>query len=325
MPFPYVFHENFETGTRGGFTSETDDEGRVDFPDWRDNLDIDPWRGGHVMRVDLNRGSAGDACVVNNSVLNIGSGTNRYIRFYLWIGDDFRAPDAAGSSLRILDFNSLSGTEGGIGISCSESELWGPRLAVWSPDDPTAGSPSGSFMDGLAFKTNQWLPIQIIIKHGGADSRLMLQLYDNMIEVPRMNMATFTSFKFGAMAQSSKLRGTLYFDDIIIDTEKLEEPAYLTQDELWGNSQLYTKSSYAFLGSGTLRGATLIGGGSDNVAYLYDADRLPLAHHDIKAALRVSAAESKDTLIETFTFQRGCYIQMSGTNPQVIVHYGEKG
>ena len=140
-----------------------------------------------------------------------------------------------------------------------------------------------------------------------------------------MAFGTFTHFQLGVMAQSPKVRGTVYFDDIVIDTAKLEEPLSLTQDQLWGNSQLYTKSSYAFVGPGSLRGATLIGGGSDNLAYFHDANRLPLAHHDIKAALKTSSAESKDTLIDTIMFERGCYIEMTGTNPQVIVHYGAKG
>lgn len=145
-----------------------------------------------------------------------------------------------------------------------------------------------------------------------------------MVQATRMTMDTFTHFRLGVMSQSAKVRGTLYFDDFIVDTAKLEEAVYIPQDKLWGLSQIYTKSSFAFVGPGTIRGATLIGSGAGE-AYLYDADRLPLAYHDIRAALKVAVAESKDSLIETVTFKRGCYVQMSGTNPQVIVHYGERG
>ena len=94
---------------------------------------------------------------------------------------------------------------------------------------------------------------------------------------------------------------------------------------LAGRSILYTKTSYAFVGPGTIRGATLIGSAAGDTAYLYDADRLPVAHHDAKAALKVAAGESKDTLIEDVRFNRGCYVEMSGANPQVIIHYGTKG
>ena len=117
--------------------------------------------------------------------------------------------------------------------------------------------------------------------------------------------------------------GDFYIDDFLVDTQKLEEPIFLTQDQLWGTSQIYIKSSYAFVGPGRIRGATLIGGGSDNEAYLYDADRIPLAHHDIKMALKVSSAESKDTVVQDIEFKRGCYVVMKGANPQVIVHYGQ--
>lgn len=323
MPFPFVFHENFETGTAGGFSqgdpAVTDPSGRIDFPDWRDDLDIDPWRGGHVMRVDLNR-THGTAYVENTSALNIGAGTNRYIRFYLRVSEDFRAPDYVGASVRLLEFRSASGVEGGISISCSDSEIWGPKLAIWCPDEP----PSGQHVDGLAFKRNVWLPIQVAVKHETTTGRIVLQLGENMIEVGRMAMDTLTGFRLGAIAQNEKIRGTLYYDDFIIDTEKLEQPVFLPQDQLWGHSQLYTMSSYAFIGPGTIRGATLVGNGAAT-AYLHDADRLPLAHHDIRGALKVAVAESKDTLMERIAFKRGCYIAMSGSDPQVIVHYGERG
>jgi hypothetical protein len=317
MPFPYVFHENFENGTKGGFTSETDVLGKLDFPDHNEDLDIQPWRGGYVMRVNMDRGTD-EAYVQHDTALDIPNGQNRYIRFYLRFSDDTRVPDFDGSSFKIFRVYTGVTEEFAIGITCSESEVYGPRLAIWSPDDT-------EFIDGLAFQRNVWLPIQIIVKNAASSGRVYVQLEDNVIQVARMTFGTFTHCQLGVMAQSPKVRGTVYFDDIIIDTAKLEEPLHLTQDQLWGNSQLYTKSSYAFVGPGTLRGATLIGGGSDNLVYFYDVDRLPLAHHDIKVALRTSSAESKDTLIDTVMFKRGCYIAMTGTNPQVIVHYGDGG
>ena len=69
---------------------------------------------------------------------------------------------------------------------------------------------------------------------------------------------------------------------------------------------------------------TGIGSVAGDTVYLYDVDRLSFVHYDIKVALKVAAGESKDDRIELFTFRRGCYVQMIGANPQVIIHYGEK-
>ena len=323
MPFPFVFHENFELGTKGDFTTEfTDTAGKLDFPDHHDDLDIPPWRGGYVMRCALDR-AIDAAYVEQTSALNISSGTTRYIRFMLRTSPDFRLPHilgaSGGSSVKVFSVWSASVEEFAIGISRSDSNTRTARLAIYSPDD-------NEFIDGLEFDNDVWLPIECTIAHGGTTStRVYLHLGENTVQSSRMNFAPLTHFRLGAMAQTPHVRGTIYFDDFIIDTAKLEEPTFVAPEDLWGESMLYTKMSYAFVGPGSIRGATLIGGGSDNVAYLYDADRLPLAHHDIRAALKVAAAESKDTLIETVRFNRGCYVRMEGTNPQVIVHYGARG
>ena len=124
------------------------------------------------------------------------------------------------------------------------------------------------------------------------------------------------------MLQHPDVRGTIYIDDIVIDSNELVEQRNIDASELSGESVLYTKTSYAFIGPGTIRGATLIGGASNNQAQFFDTDELPYAYHNLRATLKVSSAETKDILIESILFQRGCYIVLTGTNPQVVVQYG---
>ena len=137
--------------------------------------------------------------------------------------------------------------------------------------------------------------------------------------------SALTHFRVGTMLQHPDVRGTVYIDDIVIDFDELVEQRDIDASELSGESVLYTKTSYAFLGPGTLRGATLIGSASNNQAQFFDTDKLPYAYHNLKATLKVSSAETKDMLIESIFFERGCYIVLSGTNPQVIVQYGQIG
>ena len=323
MAFPFILQENFETGSKGGFTTEVDLSGRLDFPDHHDNLGITPWRGGYVMRADLNRGTE-EAYVEHTSALNMPPLATRYIRFMLYVSSDFRLPP--GQSMKIFRVYSAGPVtpenpreEVAVGISRADSQINTPRLSIWTEDD-------GSFIDGLSFPLGRWFSVQITIYYGGSlSANMFLHVGDNTLQANRLTFADFTLFRLGAMAQSPDARGTLYFDDFIIDTSKLEDPVYVDPDQFSGESLLFTKTSYLFVGEGVIRGATLISGGIDNVALFYDVDRLPVIHHDIKAALKCSMAESKDSLIEGVRFKRGCYLRMTGTNPQVIAHFGAIG
>ena len=328
MAFPFIFHENFEAGTKGGFDTETDEDGRLDFPDHNDGLEIPPWRGGYVMRADLNRGFAKPAYVGQNTVLNtMTTGDTRFIRFMLRVSSDFRMPP--GNSMQIFSvfkgpivvpplIPAPTDLEFGIGITRTEAHINSSRMSIYAPD-------YSEFIDGLNFPVGRWFSVQITIFHSTNVSRVYLHVGDNTLQVMRLDFAPFTGFYMGALAQAPDVRGTLYFDDIIIDEEKLEDPNYIDPANLSGETLVFFKTSYAFVGPGVIRGATLISGGSTSTALFYDAERLPLAHHDIKGGLKCSSAESKDSLIDGIEFKRGCYIVMTGTNPQVIVHCGQVG
>ena len=202
MPFPFVLYENFENGNAGTFDGAgSDDLGRIDFPDHRDDLDIQPWRGGHVMRIDLNRGIT-TAYIRNNTALSIGTnGEQRHIRFYLRTSPDFRSPDFVGSNIRILTVYSAAGEEFSIGISSAETKVWGPRLAIYTPDDQ-------EFIDGLAFTRDTWLPIQVIVQYSTTNGRVYLQLGDNMVQATRLIFQPFTSCILGSVTQHQQIRGT---------------------------------------------------------------------------------------------------------------------
>ncbi len=56
MAFPYTFHENFESGDKGGFDSEADSDGILDFPSYKTLSLIPfpahaPYSGAYCMRI----------------------------------------------------------------------------------------------------------------------------------------------------------------------------------------------------------------------------------------------------------------------------------
>ena len=93
MAFPWVFEENFETGTLGSFTGETDTLGQLDFPGPQDDLVISPARGGYCMRVDMNRTVATTPLPAYvTGTLTLATGTNLYGRLFMYLDDDVVCP-----------------------------------------------------------------------------------------------------------------------------------------------------------------------------------------------------------------------------------------
>ena len=118
MAFPFVFHENFEKGTRGGFTSELDTDGKIDFPDHNDQLEIPPWRGGYVMRVNLDRNTA-EAYVQHDTAFTMTAGQIRFLRFFIRLSRDFRI--APGHAVDIVRMYAGGTSEVAIGLTRLDS------------------------------------------------------------------------------------------------------------------------------------------------------------------------------------------------------------
>ena len=94
MAFPFIFHENFELGTKGAFTIENDPLGKIDFPNRLDGLDVPPWRGGYVMQINLDRGVS-DGYVEHPTAFAMSGGATRYMRMFIRLSEDFRmSPNA---------------------------------------------------------------------------------------------------------------------------------------------------------------------------------------------------------------------------------------
>lgn len=175
--------------------------------------------------------------------------------------------------------------------------------------------------------------IEFLMQHAGTASRCSIQYNKNTVQQNRMNFGTFTFgfWRLGALQQNEHIRGTLYFDEVIVDEEKLNQPEYIDPQNLSGHTFLMSKTGFAFVGPGELASATIIGGAAGNSALFYDTDRLPYSHHSLKASLKVSSTESKEMTHGPIVFEKGCYVLLSGTggitatDPQLLVKLGRVG
>jgi hypothetical protein len=87
----------------------------------------------------------------------------------------------------------------------------------------------------------------------------------------------------------------------------------------------FVQSGFAFLGQGFVEHISLIDGGShDCTLKIYDTDNpnsLPLGA--LRESLATLTANSvQQTMHQGFRCNKGCYVALSGTNPQAIVRLG---
>ena len=102
------------------------------------------------------------------------------------------------------------------------------------------------------------------------------------------------------------MRGIMYFDSIIFDDDRLVAPQPLDPANLDNEVVTLTKTGYVFVGAGTVECLTLVPMTALDQVALYDTDRLPYAHHDLRMVAKAAVVETMETKGPR-VFSRGCY------------------
>ena len=136
MAFPFIFEEDFEDAegdvittdpaaampsgaTRTGFDSESDTGGKLSVVSYRELARTPgapmPFRGAYLLRNEL--GDTNDHVVIEGDI-DIADGNTRWLRFYLYIGDDFAF--TANDTFNIYEHQQAGGTiEAVISLKCT--------------------------------------------------------------------------------------------------------------------------------------------------------------------------------------------------------------
>ena len=320
MGFPFSFHENFETGTKGSFDTEGDTGNRLDFPGpqqlVRDMMAVFPHRGGYCMRVNLGKNSTG--AYVNETVSWAADSTN-YLRFEFMIGDDVQIGND-GDQVDIFGLDSGSG-EGTISLARIE-----PAGLVLGVRDE-----GGSITDYLAVEPGEWMCVEVEVHVDagvGNDGSIVVWIGNDRIRIGNLDQGAITNFSFGAMNQTGDFTGHIYFDEIVFDDARLY-PDYAPHNlRLDGETMWFGKSGFAFIGKGHILGAQLIDGGSnDCTLQIYDTDDVNYSETMKKEHLKTTSSAPvaySQALGDgpLFNVDLGCYVALSGTNPSALVRMG---
>lgn len=321
MAFPFTFEENFELGTKGDFDTESDTGGLLDFPHYSALAGIPgmevPFRGAYCMRIVC--GDTNDHTLQEGD-LNIADTGTEWLRFYLFISNDFAA--TADDIFNIFEWQSTSNVvEACISLQITAATN---QVDIAIADGTEASSNFNLISKGVWHsieaknntETNATGTLDLIV-----DGSTLTQLtsIDSSLAI--------THGLLGTQNTESTTTGTLLFDQFIFDEDQIFPIARRFPETL-----TLLKSGHVFVGPGKINNITLVSSGdgtADSVAELWDtdtADRNDISSMKARLA-NTAASEIVDPAGMPVDITRGAYVRITvGTadaeGPKAIVQIG---
>lgn len=321
MAFPFAFEESFEVGTLGGFNSETDTQGKLDFPHYavlagNPCCDV-PWRGAYCMRINLALGTA-DALLAELEGFDVNANTAAHLRFYFFAGTDLVM--AASDALTLLLWESAGPT------TEFSVELRNNAGVI----ELRAGDTGGSTFRATPIALGQWHAVELSVNTGtGANGTCDFYLNGGQVgaQITGIASAALTQARLGVTdVDAGTTAGTLLFDAIVVDDTRV-----YPHKERFPASLLLTASGHAAVGPGRVASINLLAGAAaDNIVTVYDTDQGNTADAgNVIAQVSNSAAGETEQVDLTASpsagyFKRGCYVTLSGTNPRALITFAER-
>lgn len=318
MAFDYLSEVNFELGTRGTFDSETDTNGKLDFPGYFDLARVPgiamPFRGAYCMRVDLGLGTA-DAFVQEDVDWDMALAETQHFRFMLWVDP---AITMANNDEFLIFVLQSAGPVDEVVVAINFTTANGLRIGVGE----TAAT---SFLD---LSTNVWHGVEIAVTldaGGGNNGTIDLRLDGGAAtQVTALDQAAIIQGRLGTIGiDAGTTRGTILFDEVISDEDRIFFPSIRFPENI-----ILTASGHVFGGPGVIDNVTLLSSATADCALeVYDTDTANT--DDIfrrVVQLRNTAAaggEIVDPAGMPVEVRRGCYVALSGTadaaGPQALL------
>lgn len=313
MAFPYTFEENFELGTIGGFDSKTDTGSLLDIDHYSTLTNLAyapvPYRGAYCMRIAL--GDTNDH-TLTEATIAIADTVTAYLRFYLYA--DTTVTATADDSFQIFEFQQAGGTvEGSMGlrVTAATNAL---DIGVGDGVAPTSY---------VSFPRGRWVCVEAAYKVSTTGSGIFTLYLDGtqVIALTSLtNAAAVGKGVFGTQDTLATTTGALYFDQFVFDDARIY-PIPIRYPQ----SVLLTKSGHVFVGAGEVSNISLLSGAAtDNVLSVFDTDVASTTDNfnSVIELTNTVGGESVDAAGIPVRVQRGCYVQLSGTNPRAMVQVG---
>lgn len=312
MAFPYGFEETFELGTLGDFDTESDTGSKLDYPHYSTLVNVKdapmPFRGAYCARIIL--GDTNDHTLTEGSIDIADAGTG-YVRFYMYVSPDFTA--TADDVFNIFEFQQAGGT---IEMSLSMQITAATNLLEIGFGDGTVAS---SFV--TYHYRGEWVCVELLATVSTTGSGVATLFIDGTQVQTTTSLTQAAAVGQGVLGTQNTLStttGTIYFDQFVFDDTRIGLIPIR-----YPESVLLTKSGHVFVGAGELDNVTLLSGAaSDNVLTIFDTDVAGTTHgFNAKLELKnVAGGDPVDPAGVPVNVQRGCFVQLTGTNPRAMVN-----
>ncbi len=328
MAFPWIFESNFEAGSAAEWDSESDTGSFLDFPHFSElartpGMEV-PWRGAYCMRWsteltgDPLTGDTNDHTVTEGD-LNIADTATAWLRFYLFIGNDFAA--TADDILNIYEWQQAGGTVEAVISLQIIAATNAVNIAI--ADGVAASTNFNSITKGVWHcieaknntETNATGTLDLIVDGATLTSLTSID-----------SAAAVGSGTLGIQNTLSTTTGTILFDQFIFD-----ELQIFPIGRRFPDNQTLHKTSHVFVGPGRIDNITLVSGTSstDHRIQLWDTDTANTNDASaLKAELANTAAqEIVDPAGMPVDILKGAYVVISGTvetsGPRAVVQIGQ--
>ena len=307
MAHPFIFESTFEQGTNAEWDSESDTGSLLDFPHYSELArspyrSSAPYRGAYCARIKL--GDTNDHTLTEGDIDIADAGT-AYFRWYMNILPDIHNT-TADDVFAILELQQAGGTvEMAIGFSYTAAT----DLLVIGAGDGTAPDTFST----IAFPTDRWVCVEVLSTVSTTDAGAITVWVDGVQHVALTSLdqaAAVGTGVFGTQNTLSTTVGTILLDDFVMDDARL-----YPNIERFPDTLTITKSGHLFVGPGWLSSAALLTTTADGQANFWDTDTADvLEQQGSELELDIDTHTSFEGPLY---FQRGCYVQLTGTSPRV--------
>ena len=307
MSFPYTAEFNGETGNfpgewSGGATDTQSKSATHHFVYLAKN-GLTPFNGAYSWGIDLSVGSVAD-CYVRETTKFVTALTSTWgVGFAVYLSDlkmtasdrfsIFRAGATGSADEAVVDIWNNAGT----------IEIVGANTGATTPAQYTP----------LIQNKWHWIELYGTLATGAAGTiTLAVDGYVVGSQITGLTQLALTDGSVGAMGvDAGTTAGRIFFGPVVFDDGQigLTYPRY-------ARTRTQTKSGHIFIGPGTIATAELTPGDTDNVVTFFDTDMAYTTSLQYQVG---GLSPAQPALSRPLVFQRGCFAQLTGTNPMAVI------
>ena len=308
MAFPFIFQDNFETGSNASWDSETDTGSKLDFPHYTtlaaNQYMPSPYRGAYCARWDLTTGDTNDHTLTEGDIDIADEGT-AYFRWYMFVSSNFTA--TADDTFNFFELQQAGGTvESSVGFRITAAS----NLLEIGVGDGTAPT---SF---VSFPRNKWVAVELGAKISTTAAGTLTLYLDGASVVALTsltNAAAVGQGVFGTQNTLSTTTGVILADQFVMDDTRI----YPFRKRFPFHVPV-SQSSHVFIGPGYIEGAVLLTNTASDTLRLWDTDTGNI--DDELSYITELTAEFQTSISGPIHFSRGCYATItSGARGEVYL------